>query len=91
MASNGGTYCTSETLSNLLYLDTCHAMRTCHAKIRYFDWDGQLHLTKGKTGGQKGDPLEMLVFNLTTIHFWGRTLKKPLLLLMLRMVTSKPG
>ena len=51
-------------------------MRTCHAKIRYFDWDGQLHLTKGTTGGQKGDPLEMLVFNLTTLHLWGRTLAK---------------
>ena len=30
----------------------------------------------GKTGGQQGDPLEMLVFNLTTLHLWGRTLAK---------------
>ena len=47
-------------------------MRTCHAKLRYFDWDGQVQLAKGKTGGQQGDPLEMLIFNLTILHLWGR-------------------
>jgi hypothetical protein len=52
------------------------AMRACHAKLRYFDWDGQVHLAKGKTGGQQGDPLEMLVFNLTIHHLWGRVLSK---------------
>jgi hypothetical protein len=31
-------------------------------------------LAKGKTGGQQGDPLEMLVFNLTTLHLWSRKL-----------------
>ncbi len=51
-------------------------MHTCHAKLRYFDWDGQVHLAKGKTGGQQGDPLEMLVFNLTIHHLWGRLLAK---------------
>ena len=48
----------------------------CHAKLRYFDWDGLVHLGKGKTGGQQGDPLVMLVFNLTTLHLWGRVLTK---------------
>jgi hypothetical protein len=52
------------------------AMRTCHARLRYFDWDGQVHLAKGKTGGQQGDPLEMLIFNLTIHHLWGRVLAK---------------
>jgi hypothetical protein len=33
-------------------------------------------LTKGKTGGQKGDLLEMLIFNLTIHHLWGRVLGK---------------
>ena len=42
----------------------------------YFDWDGQVHLVKGKTGGQQGDPLEMLIFNLTIHHLWGRVLAK---------------
>ena len=42
----------------------------------YFDWDGQVHLAKGKTGGQQGDPLEMLIFNLTIHHLWGRVLAK---------------
>jgi hypothetical protein len=51
-------------------------MHTCHAKLRYFDWDGQVHLPKGKTGGQQGDPLEMLIFNLTIHHLWGRVLGK---------------
>ncbi len=52
------------------------AMRTCNAKLRYFDWNGQVHLAKGKTGGQQGDPLEMLVFILTIHHLWARVLKK---------------
>ena len=39
--------------------------------LRYFDWDGRVHLTKGKTGGQEGDPLEMFIFNLTIHHHWG--------------------
>ena len=34
-------------------------MRTCETKLRYFDWDGQVHITKGKTGGQQGDLLEI--------------------------------
>jgi hypothetical protein len=58
-----------------------HAMRTCHANLRCFDWDGEVHhLAKGKRGGQHGDPLEVLMFNLmfnlTTLHLWGRTLAK---------------
>jgi hypothetical protein len=51
-------------------------MRGCHNKLRYFDWHGQVHLAKGKTGGQEGDPLEMLIFNLTIHHLWGRVLVK---------------
>ena len=52
---------TCENLSNLF--GYFKAMRSCHAKLRYFDLDGQVHLTKGKTGGQQGGPLEMLIFN----------------------------
>ncbi len=48
----------------------------CHSKLRYFDWDGQVHLVKGKIGGQQGDPLEMLIFNLTIHHLWDRVLDK---------------
>jgi hypothetical protein len=47
-------------LSNLFgYIQDIH---TCHSKLRYFDWDGQVHLEKDKTGGQEGDPSEMLIF-----------------------------
>ena len=63
-----------ETLSNLF--GYFKAMHTCHGKLRYFDWDGQVHLAKGKTGGNRGDPLEMLTFNLTIHHLWGRVLAK---------------
>jgi hypothetical protein len=65
---------TCDNLSNLF--DYFKTMRTCEAKLRYFDWDGQVHITKGKTGGQQGDPLEMLIFNLTVHHIWGRVLAK---------------
>ena len=51
-------------------------MRSCHNKLRYFDWDGQVHLAKGKIDGQQGDPLEMLIFNLTIHNLWGRVLEK---------------
>ncbi len=40
------------------------------------NWDGQVHLVKDKTGGQQGDPLEMLIFNLTIHHLWGQVLPK---------------
>ncbi len=65
---------TVDTLSNLFgYLK---AIRSCEAKLRYFDWDGQVYVVKGKTGEQQGDPLEMLIFNLTVHHIWGRVLTK---------------
>ena len=38
--------------------------------------DGQVHLTKDKTGGHQEDPFEILVFNLTTLHLWGCVLGK---------------
>ena len=31
---------------------------------------------RGKTGGQQGDPLEMLIFNLTILHLWGSVLAR---------------
>ncbi len=49
---------TCYNLTNLFrYVKTMH---TYHTRLRYFDWDGQVHLAKDKTGGQQGDPLEML-------------------------------
>jgi len=65
---------TCDNLSNLF--GYFKAIRTCEAKLRCFDWDGQVHIVKGKTGGQQGDPLEMLIFNLTVHHIWGRVLAK---------------
>jgi len=65
---------TCDNLSNLF--GYFKAMRTCDAKLRYIDWDGQVHIAKGKTGGQQGDPLEMFIFNLAVHHIWGRVLAK---------------
>ena len=64
---------TCENLSNLF--GYFKAMRTRHAKLRYFDWDGQVHLAKCKNGGQQGDPLE-LIFCLTIHHLWGLVLAR---------------
>ncbi len=33
-----------------------------------------LHLAKGLTRGQQGNPLEMLVFCISIHHLWGRVL-----------------
>jgi hypothetical protein len=65
---------TVDSLTNLF--GYFKVMRTCHSKLRYFDWDGQVHLPRDKTGGQEGDPLEMLIFNLTIHHLWDRVLTK---------------
>ncbi len=65
---------TVDSLTNLF--GYFKVMRGCHSKLRNFDWDGQVHLAKGKTGGQQGDPLEMLIFNLTIHHLWVRVLAK---------------
>jgi hypothetical protein len=44
---------TVDSVTNLFgYFKT---MRWCHSKLRYFDWDGQVHLAKGKTGGPLRD------------------------------------
>ena len=51
---------TCDNLTDLFgYFKTIH---TYHTNLRSFDWDGQVHLTKGKTGGHQGDPLEMFIF-----------------------------
>ncbi len=67
VTSNGGILLPpAKTLSNMFgYFET---MVTFYPNLRYFDWDGQVHLTKGKTGGQQGDPLKMLIFFLTIHH-----------------------
>ncbi len=41
---------TCENLSNLFAY--FKVIRTCNDKLRYFDWDEQVHLAKDKTGGQ---------------------------------------
>ena len=52
------------------------AMRTTKSHLRYFDYLGNVLDAQSKTGGQQGDPLEMIVFCLSIHHLWGRTLAK---------------
>jgi hypothetical protein len=52
------------------------AMRTTKSHLRYFDYLGNVLDAWGKTGGQQGDLLEMIVFCVTVHHLWGRTLNK---------------
>jgi hypothetical protein len=52
------------------------AMRITKSHLRYFDYCGNVLNAWGKTGGQQGDPLEMIVFYLTVHHLCGRTLAK---------------
>jgi len=51
-------------------------MRTTKSHLRYFDYCGNVLDSWGKTGGQQGEPLEMIVICLTVHHLWGRTLAK---------------
>jgi hypothetical protein len=52
------------------------AMRTTKSHLRYFDYCGNVLDAWGKTCGQQGDSLEMIVFCLTVHHLWGRTLAR---------------
>jgi hypothetical protein len=52
------------------------SLRTTKAHLRYFDCCRNLLAAWGKTGGQQGDPLEMIVFCLSIHHIWGLTLAK---------------
>ena len=52
------------------------AMRTTKSHLRYFDYLGNVLDAWGKTGGQQGDPLEMIIFCLSVHHIWGSTLAK---------------
>ena len=46
-------------------------MRTTKSHLRYFDYCGNVLDAWGKTGGQQGEPLEMIVFCLMVHRLWG--------------------
>ena len=52
------------------------AMRTTKSHLLYFDYCGNVLDAGGKTGGQQGDPLEIIVFCLSVHHLWDRTLNQ---------------
>jgi len=49
-------------------------MRTTKSHLRCFNYCRNVLDAWGKTGGQQGEPLEMIMFCLTVHHLWGRTL-----------------
>jgi hypothetical protein len=57
-------------------LEYFRTMRTTKSHLRYFDYCGNVLDAWGKTGGQQGDHLEMIVLCLSVHHLWGRTLNK---------------
>jgi hypothetical protein len=57
-------------------LENFRTMRTTKSHLRYFDYCGNVLDAWGKTGGQQGDHLEMIVLCLSVHHLWGRTLNK---------------
>ena len=46
------------------------AMRTTKSHLRYFDYLSNVLDAWGKTGGQQGDPLEVIIFCLSVHHLW---------------------
>ena len=52
------------------------AMHQCPSTLRYTDHKGTVHHIEGTTGGQQGDPLEILRFCLTIHPIWGRVMAR---------------
>ena len=52
------------------------AMHQCPSTLRFTDHKGTVHHIEGTTGGQQGDPLEMLRFCLTIHPIWGRVMAR---------------
>ncbi len=65
-----------ENCANDNMFEYFRTMCTTKSHLRYFDYCGNGFDAWGKTCGQQGDPLEMIVFCLTVHHLWGRTLAK---------------
>jgi hypothetical protein len=58
------------------FLGYFNAMRSTACTNRYFDHCGHTHRVKGTTGGQQGNGMEMVVYNLTQHPIIGRTLAR---------------
>ena len=56
----------------------CFSIRTVESKLRcrYYDFLGKVHQALGRTGGQQGYPLEIMIFCLGIHHLWGRTMQR---------------
>ena len=59
-----------------LYISSGHLPNSSPPSLRYFDFCGNVLDAWGKTGGQQGEPLEMIVFCLSIHDLWGRTVAK---------------
>ena len=52
------------------------AMQDTASTLRYVDHKGQVHHVSGTSGGQQGDPLEMIRFCATIHPVWGRVMAR---------------
>ena len=51
-------------------------MQDTASTLRYVDHKGQVHHVSGTSGGQQGDPLEMIRFCATIHPVWGRVMAR---------------
>jgi hypothetical protein len=58
-----------------MFFDYFRAMQDTASALLCVDHKGQVHRVSGSSGGQQGDPLEMIRF-CTTIHLWGRVMSR---------------
>ena len=54
------------------FFDYFRAMQDTASTLRYVDHNGQVHHVSGSSGGQQGDPLEMIRFCATIHPVWER-------------------
>ena len=52
------------------------AMHDTASTLRYVDHKGQVHHVEGSSGGQQGDPMEMIRFCATIHPTWGRIMQR---------------
>ena len=52
------------------------AMHDTEGTLRYVGPDGEVHHVNGTSGGQQGDPLEMMRFCATIHPIWARVMAR---------------
>ena len=59
-----------------MFFDYFRAMQDTASALLCVDHKGQVHRVSGSSGGQQGDPLEMIPFCDTIHPVWGRVMSR---------------